>query len=195
MTKTICVYCGSNPGARSDYRKGAEALGVAIAARGWSVVYGGASVGLMGTVADAALAGGAEVYGILPDALQKKELGHKGLTRLEVVSSMHERKQRMAELADAFIAMPGGAGTLEEIFEVWTWGQLGFHDKPCAFLNIADYYTDLVRFLDHQAAERFMRKEHRDMLIIDRNIDMLLERIDRYEAPVVEKWLKDKSQT
>ncbi|MBL4645953.1 MAG: TIGR00730 family Rossman fold protein, partial [Rhizobiales bacterium] len=151
--KRICVFCGSNPGNDPQYLQSAEALAKAIVARGYEVVYGGAEVGLMGKIADTALAAGGHVVGVMPKALIEKEIEHKGLSELHEVSSMHERKALMADLSDGFIALPGGVGTLEEIFEIWTWAQLGHHDKPLAFMNIAGFYDPLCAFLDHQSSE------------------------------------------
>lgn len=187
---SVCVFCGSSPGADPAYLEAAQATGEAIAARGLTLVYGGAKVGLMGAVADAALEAGGQVIGILPKALMIKEIGHPGLSRLEVVASMHERKARMAELADGFIALPGGAGTLEEIFEVWTWGQLGFHAKPTGFLNVSGYYDKLAGFLDHTVEQAFVKPVHRDMLIFRDEPQALLDALAAYDAPASSKWLE-----
>lgn len=188
--KAICVFCGSNPGNHPDYAAAAEALGQAIAKRGATLVYGGAEVGLMGITADAALAAGGEVIGIIPKALMDKEIGHKGLTRLEAVGSMHERKARMAELSDGFVNLPGGTGTLEEMFEVWTWGQLGFHDKPIGVLNVRRFYDPLMAFLDHQRDEGFVKPGLRDTLLSADEPEALLSAMEAYEAPVVQKWVE-----
>ncbi len=188
--RSLCVFCGSSSGWNTDYITAAGHMGRRIAERGLTLVYGGAKVGLMGAVADAALNAGGEVIGVLPEALQRKELAHTGLTRLEVVSSMHERKARMAELSDGFIALPGGAGTLEEIFEIWTWGQLGFHGKPAGFLNVAGYYDKLAEFLDHTVTEAFVKPVHRDMLMFDDNPETLLDGMAAYTPPRAEKWLE-----
>ena len=188
--KSVCVFCGSSPGGDPAYLAAARAIGGEIAGRGLKLVYGGAQVGLMGAVADAALAAGGEVVGVLPKALMIKEIGHAGLSRLEVVASMHERKARMAELSDGFIALPGGAGTLEEIFEIWTWGQLGFHGKPAGFLNVAGYYDRLAGFLDHTVAEAFVKPVHRDMLIFRDAPEALLAALAAYDAPATGKWLE-----
>jgi len=187
--KSICVFCGSNDGDRAAYSRAASELGTAIARRGLTLIYGGAHVGLMGTVADAALEAGGAVIGVMPMALVEKEIAHLGLTELREVGSMHERKAVMADLSDGFIALPGGAGTLEEIFEVWTWGQLGHHDKPVGFLNVEAYFDKLLAFLDHQAEERFMRQEHRDMLVVETDIGRMLDRFAAYQAPKVAKWI------
>ena len=186
---SVCIFCGASPGGDVAYRAAAEAMGRAIVGRGMRLVYGGAKVGLMGAVADAALAAGGEVIGVLPHALTDKEIAHTGLTRLEVVASMHERKARMAELSDAFVALPGGAGTLEEIFEIWTWGQLGFHAKPAGFLNVRGYYDGLRGFVDHAVGEAFLRAPHRDMLIFREDCDEMLDALAAYKPPVVEKWI------
>lgn len=186
---SVCVFCGASPGGDPAYRAAAEAMGREIAGRGLRLVYGGARVGLMGAVADAALGAGGEVIGVLPHALADKEIAHDGLTRLEVVASMHERKARMAELSDGFIALPGGAGTLEEIFEIWTWGQLGFHAKPAAFLNVRGYYNGLRAFVDHAVGEAFLRAPHRDMLIFREDCAAALDALAAYVPPVVEKWI------
>ncbi|WP_211200047.1 TIGR00730 family Rossman fold protein [Breoghania corrubedonensis] len=188
--KAVCVYCGSNPGNRPDYLAAAEALGELIARRGLRLVYGGAEIGLMGRVASAALAAGGEVVGIMPQALVDREIAHKGLTEMHVVASMHERKKMMADLSDGFIALPGGIGTLEELFEVWTWAQLGHHEKPCGLLDVAGYYSKLAAFLDHQVTEGFVRVEHRAMLAIDDDPAALLERFTAYSAPHVTKWVE-----
>jgi uncharacterized protein (TIGR00730 family) len=187
---SVCVFCGSSPGGNPAYLSAARAMGAELAGRGLTLVYGGAKVGLMGAVADAALNAGGEVIGVLPAALEKKELAHLGLTRLEVVDSMHERKARMAELSDGFVALPGGAGTLEEIFEIWTWGQLGFHGKPAGFLNVAGYYDKLASFLDHTVDEAFVKAVHRDMLIFHDAPTALLDALAAYKAPTAGKWLE-----
>ncbi len=185
----ICVFCGSNTGRLPAYAEAARELGQTLAERGIGIVYGGASVGLMGVLADAALDAGGEVVGVIPRALMRREIGHQGLSELRVVESMHARKAMMAELSDAFVALPGGAGTLEEIFEMWTWGQLGDHEKPCALLNVAGYYDKLIGFMDHAAAERFMRPEHRAMLLAADGVADLLAQLGAYHAPHVRKWI------
>jgi uncharacterized protein (TIGR00730 family) len=167
----------------------ARETGGLLAARGLRLVYGGAKVGLMGAVADGAMAAGGEVIGVLPQALTDKEIAHTGLSRLEIVASMHERKARMAELSDGFIALPGGAGTLEEIFEIWTWGQLGFHAKPAAFLNVRGYYDGLRAFVDHAVGEAFLKAPHRDMLIFREDAAQVLDALAAYVPPPVEKWI------
>jgi uncharacterized protein (TIGR00730 family) len=188
--KAVCVFCGSNSGARDSYAAAAREVGRTLAARGLRLVYGGAAVGLMGALADGALEAGGEVIGIIPGALVEREIAHRGLTEIRQVESMHARKALMSDLSDAFLTLPGGAGTLEELFEVWTWGQLGHHRKPVGLLNVDGYFDRLLAFLDHQSEERFMRREHRDMLLAEADIGTLLDRFARYEAPVVDKWIR-----
>lgn len=188
--RAVCVFCGSSPGFRPVYAEAAARTGRTLAQAGLAMVYGGSKVGLMGAAADAALAAGGEVFGVLPRALARKELEHEGLTRLDIVETMHQRKARMAELSDAFLALPGGAGTLEEVFEIWTWGQLAIHAKPAAFLNVEGYYDPLRRFLDHAVEEGFVREAHRDMLVFGEDPARLLEHLGSYVAPAQEKWLE-----
>lgn len=192
--KSICVYCGSSPGRQEAYTEAARDLAKSLVERNLRLVYGGASVGIMGLVADAVLQLGGEAVGVIPQALAQKELAHPNLTELHVTRSMHERKTMMAELADGFIALPGGIGTLEEIFEIWTWAQLGFHGKPCGLLNIAGYYDALITFLDHTVAEQFVRGPHRSMLLVEQDPEALLDRFADYAPPIVQKWVK-KAQT
>ena len=187
--RRVCVFCGSSPGASPTYLATARALGQELARRALGLVYGGASVGLMGAVADGALAGGGEAVGVIPSALEQKELAHGGLTRLEVVSSMHERKARMAELADGFLALPGGMGTLEELSEILTWAQLGLHSKPCAVLDVAGYWRPLVAFFDHAVTERFIRPEHRAMLLVGMEPAALLDAMAAYVPIAHDKWI------
>ena len=187
---SVCVFCGSSPGADPAFLAAAQATGAAIARRGAALVYGGANVGLMGAVADAALAAGGEVFGVLPESLAAKELAHPGLTRIEIVASMHERKARMADLSDAFLALPGGIGTLEEICEIWTWAQLGFHDKPAGFLNVAGFYDPLKIFLDHMTEQAFLKPPHRHMAHFGTGPDELLDAFATYQPPAVEKWME-----
>ena len=187
--RRICVFLGSNPGTNPNYLAATRSLGAEIARRGLATVYGGANVGLMGQLADSALAAGGEVIGIIPEVLRDKELAHQGLSTLKVVGSMHERKALMAELADGFIALPGGLGTLEELCEVLTWAQLGFHKKPCGLLDVDGYYAPLCAFLDHAVAEGFIVPAHRGMLLADSNPAALLDRFTGYVAPVVAKWV------
>ncbi|MDA0164187.1 TIGR00730 family Rossman fold protein [Solirubrobacter ginsenosidimutans] len=172
--KTICVYCGSNPGKDPVYLEAATAMARTFAERGLRIVYGGAQVGVMGAVADAALAAGGEVVGVIPQLLVDREVAHQGLTELHVVENMHERKALMAELADAFVALPGGIGTLEELIEVYTWSYLGIHDKPLAVLNTAGFYDRLTAFLDHAMHEGFLRPEHRSRLLVAPDTEALL---------------------
>lgn len=179
----ICVFCGSKTGARAEYIKAARDVGHMLAERGIGVVYGGASVGLMGEVADAALAVGGEVIGVIPRGLFGREVAHRGLTDLRVVADMHERKATMARLSDAFIALPGGSGTLEEVFEVWTWGQIGVHEKPCGLLDIDGYFGRLSAFIDHMVTEQFLKPEHRQMLSVHSDVDELLRQFELYEPP------------
>ena len=186
--RRLCVYCGSSPGASPGYRAAAVALGTLLAARGIGLVYGGGNIGLMGIVADAVLRGGGEVIGVIPQALAEKELAHAGATQLLVVGSMHERKQRMAELADGFIALPGGIGTLEELFEVFTWLQLGFHTKPVALLNVAGFFDPLLIFLARVRDEQFLRAEHHDCLLTDSDPAALLAKMAGFTPPDLGKW-------
>ncbi len=181
--RTLCVYCGSSAGRDPAYADAARALGRQMAERGLSLVYGGGHVGLMGIIADAVLDAGGEVTGVIPAALMEAEVGHERLSRLHVVKDMHERKAMMAEQADGFIAMPGGIGTLEELFEVMTWLQLGYHAKPVGVLNVRGFYDGLLAFLDQQQATGFLRAEHRALLIADTDPASLLERMMRFEMP------------
>ena len=174
MIKSVCVFCGSSIGAKDSYAEGARALGREIARRGLTLVYGGGSVGLMGVIADAALEAGGAVHGVIPQSLESKEVGHKGLTRKDVVTTMHERKARMEALSDAFIAMPGGIGTYEEIFEIWTWAQLGFHAKPVALLNVQGFFDPLTDFIEHAARQGFLTEADRDLLHVDADPERLL---------------------
>ncbi len=192
--KRVCVFCGSSPGSRPGYAAAAREMGTLLAERGIGVVYGGGRVGLMGTVADAALAAGGEVVGVIPEALVAREVGHAGLTELRVVRSMHERKALMADLADAFVALPGGLGTWEELCEVLTWAQLGIHDKPCGILNAEGYYDGLLALLDHAVAERFVRPEHRALVLEAAEPARMLALLQGFEAPAVTKWI-DRSET
>jgi len=190
----LCVFSGSSPGAHPDYVRTAQELGRSLAAAGVGLVYGGASVGLMGAAADAALEAGGEAIGVIPQALVDREIAHQGLSELRIVSSMHERKALMAELAGGFVALPGGMGTLEELFEVYTWTQLGLHSKPLGLLDVRDYFAALVAFLDHAVAERFMTVEHRELLVVEKRAEALLEAFRRWRPPARAKWI-DRSQT
>ena len=188
--KSVCVFCGSNPGNDPVYAAGARAMGAEIARRGLTLVYGGGAVGLMGIVANAAMEAGGQVHGVIPKALKDKEVGHVGLTRLEVVDTMHTRKARMAELSDGFIAMPGGIGTFEELFEIWTWAQLGIHRKPLAFLNVAGFYDPLHTFLDNTTEAGFLRQTHRDMAMTETDPATLLDRMHDYVPSAQIKWVE-----
>ena len=187
--KAVCVYCGSSPGRLEAYADGARALGQALVARDLGLVYGGASIGLMGLVADTVLQLGGRVVGVIPQALARKEVVHRHLTELHVTQSMHQRKTMMAELSDGFIAMPGGIGTFEEIFEIWTWAQLGIHAKPCGLLNVAGYFDALINFLDHATAEQFLKAPHRAQLIVEQQPLALLDQFGAYQPPSTAKWL------
>jgi len=188
--RRLCVFCGSSPGAGPGYTDGARRLGQTLAARGIGLVYGGAQVGLMGVLADSVMSAGGSAIGVIPRALEDLELAHRGLSELRVVGSMHERKALMAELADGFIALPGGMGTLEELFEVLTWAQLGMHRKPCGLLDVDGYFTALLGFLDHMVVQRFLRPEHRAMILVESAPDSLLARFDAYEPPQLVKWIE-----
>ena len=188
--RNLCVFCGSAAGARPAYAASAHALADSLARRGMGLVYGGGSVGIMGILADACLARGVPVEGVIPRHLDEREIGHKSLTRLHVVESMHERKALMAELSDGFVALPGGIGTMEEIFEVYTWGQLGLHPKPVALLDVEGYYRPLVQFLDHATTEGFLRPEHRGFLLSGSEIDPLLDAMTAWRPPKVAKWME-----
>lgn len=187
--RRLCVYAGSNAGASPAYAGAAQALGRELAARGVGLVYGGGRVGLMGAIADATLAAGGEAIGVIPQALLDRELGHRGLTELRVVGSMHERKALMAELADGFVALPGGIGTLEELIEVFTWSQLGIHAKPCGVLDVEGFYGGLADLLDHMVREGFLREAHRGVLLFDPEPAALLDRLAASEPPDVHKWI------
>jgi len=188
MAKRFCVFCGSSLGAQPGYARAAESLARSLAANGLGLVYGGSNAGLMGVLADTALAAGAEVIGVIPRALVAKEVAHRGLRDLRVVDSMHERKALMAELSDGFIALPGGFGTLDEVCEVLTWTQLGLQRKPCGLLNVESYYDALLTLFDHAVAERFLKPVHRQMVIADENADALVKRMLACEVPAADKW-------
>jgi uncharacterized protein (TIGR00730 family) len=187
--KRLCVYCGSNLGDSPAYRHAAETLARALAERGIGIVYGGGNVGLMGAVADAALEAGGEVIGVIPQALMDREVGHAGLSELRVVGSMHERKLAMADLSDAFVALPGGIGTLEELIEVYTWSQLGLHAKPCSLLDVAGYWGPLVAALDRMVESGFLRAQHRELLVVADDPDDLLARLESWRPRSVDKWI------
>jgi uncharacterized protein (TIGR00730 family) len=185
----LCVFCGSSSGSSPHYAAAASRFGRLLAARGIGLVYGGGSVGLMGAVADGALEAGGDVIGVIPEALMKREIGHAGVPDMRVVGSMHERKALMAELSDAFVALPGGIGTFEEFFEVWTWSQLGLHAKPCALLNVGGYYDGLLAFLEHATSERFLRPAHLGFLVVEDDPEALLARLPLVVVPSVPKWI------
>ena len=184
----ICVYCGSNSGNHPIYKEAALELADVLVRHDYELVYGGADKGIMGVIADAVLEQGGKVHGVIPKMLCEKEFAHQNLTELHIVASMHERKTMMAALSDGFIAMPGGYGTLEEIIEIITWGQLKFHDKPCGLLNIDSYFDHLLAYLDHATAEGFLRTENRQMMLCDDTAAGLVQQFEAYSAPKVEKW-------
>ncbi|CAD7844720.1 MAG: Lysine decarboxylase family [Olavius algarvensis Delta 4 endosymbiont] len=185
--KSICVFCGSSPGARLEYASSARQLGKLLAERGFTLVYGGGNVGMMGQLANAVLENGGQVTGIIPEAIADMEVAHTGLSDLRVVDSMHTRKALMAELADGFIALPGGWGTLEEFVEVLTWAQLGFHAKPCGLLNVVGYYDSLLEFINQTADQQFIQPEHRELILVEENPAALLDRMTAYVAPQLDK--------
>lgn len=187
--KSITVFCGSNSGFRSEYADAAKNLANQLVEQNIRLVYGGGNVGLMGIIADEVMNNGGEVIGIIPEALDQKEVGHHGISELRIVGSMHERKAAMAELADGFIAMPGGIGTFEEFFEILTWAQLGFHDKPCGILNVANYYDGLLSLCDNAVTEGFLRPAHRQLILADSEASSLLERMKNFQPPTVVKWI------
>ena len=185
-----CVFCGSSPGARPVYTEAAEDFGMLLVQNGITLVFGGATVGLMGRLADTVVSEGGEAIGVIPQALVDREIAHLGLTDLHVVETMHERKQRMADLSDAFVALPGGLGTLDELFEIYTWAQLGMHEKPIGILNVEGYFDGLAGFLEHAVAERFVREEHREMLIVEDEPAPMLERLKNFDpASLTPKWI------
>lgn len=183
----IAVYCGSSLGARPSYADAARRLGASLADRGIVLVYGGAGIGLMGALANAVTAAGGAAVGVIPRALVEREIAHAALTDLRIVDSMHERKALMTDLADGFVALPGGMGTIDELAEAITWGQLGIHSKPCALLDVDRYFTDFLSFLDHGAAEGFLRREHRDALVVETDPDALLDRLEAASG-IPAKW-------
>ena len=193
--KSICVYCGSNAGSRPAYAERAKALGERIAKEGLTLVYGGGNVGLMGTVADAALAAGGEVIGVIPEQLVNWEVAHKGVTRLEVVANMHERKKRMFDISDAFVALPGGFGTLDEMFEMLTWRQLGLGKKPCAFLGVNGFWQPLMAMLDTMVRERFLHPEQRADMWHGTDLDAMLGWMRGYVPAQADKWLDEKRRS
>lgn len=185
----ICVFCGSNHGSRSEYTEAAKKLGRTLANRKIGLVYGGAKVGIMGTLADTVLSNGATVIGVMPRFLVEKEVAHSRLSDLHIVDTLHERKSLMAELSDAFIALPGGFGTLEEFFEVVTWAQLGMHKKPCGLLNVCGYFENLIMFLNKAVSEKFLREEHREMIFIHESPEELIDQFESYVPPAVNNWM------
>ena len=185
----ICVYCASNLGTREDYANAAQVLAAAIVERGFELVYGGSSMGVMGVLADGVLERGGKVHGVIPELLLDKEVSHQGLTELHVVKTMHERKALMESLSDAFVALPGGFGTLEELVEILTWGQLHIHAKPVGILNVAGYFDGLIAYLDHAVAEGLLTSESRDMLLCAAEPAGLFEQFERYAAPTADKWM------
>jgi uncharacterized protein (TIGR00730 family) len=189
--KRIAVFCGSSNGATDLYIKGAKKLGEELARRNISLVYGGASVGVMGAVADAVLESGGHVIGVMPAFLEEREIAHKNVSELIVVESMHERKAKMAELADGFISLPGGPGTLEEFFEIFTWAQLGLHHKPCGLLNINEYYTPLVSLFNHMTEEQFLQEKYRAMALVDTEPQGLLDQFHTYQPPSVKTYITE----
>src|SRR4051812_40874818 len=189
MIRTVCVFCAASPGADPVYVAGAAAMGRLLAGSGRRLVYGGGRTGLMGALADGALAAGGEVIGVMPRHLVEREVAHRGLSELRVVDSMHDRKAQLAELADGFVALPGGLGTLEELFEVWTWGQLGLHRKPYGLLEMAGYYAPLLAFLDHAVSAGFIRSEYRALLVVDTEPAGLLARMEAMHPPALPRWL------
>ncbi|HET9704981.1 MAG TPA: TIGR00730 family Rossman fold protein [Vicinamibacterales bacterium] len=188
--RRLCVFCGSSVGNNSAYADAAEAMGALLAKRGIGLVYGGGHVGLMGVIAEAALAAGGEVIGVIPRALFEREIGHSGVTDLRIVDSMHTRKAMMADLADAFVAMPGGVGTFEELFEAITWTQLGLHRKACGLLNVAGFYSPLAAFIDQAVSEGFIKPIHRAAIVVDDDPERLLDTLSTVQVPDVPKWIK-----
>ena len=187
--RRLAVFCGSNPGARPDYIAAARAFGKLLCAREIGIVYGGSSVGLMAALADTMLDDLGDIIGVIPRMLVEREVANKTIADLRIVGSMHERKAMMAELADGFVALPGGIGTLEEFFEIWTWGQLGMHEKPVWLLNVAGYFDPLLEFLDRAVEEKFVREVHRDMVVVESDPAVLLSRFEAYDPPRVVKWI------
>jgi hypothetical protein len=191
----VCVFCGSKAGERPEYRAAAVAVGRQLVERGWGLVYGGGSVGLMGVVADAVLEAGGEVIGVIPEALATKELLHASVQPMHVTPGMHARKQLMADHADAFVALPGGFGTFEELFEIITWSQLGLHAKPVGLLNTAGFYVPLVNLIEHAIAEGFIKPAHRDLLVVSDDPAALLDRLQIHVLPPVRRWIRTDEQT
>ncbi len=192
MIKRLCVYCGSNYGSRPEYNQAARELARVMVNKNIGLVYGGASIGVMGEIADAFLKEGGEVIGVIPKELLVREAAHTGITELRKVNTMHDRKAMMAELSDGFIALPGGLGTIEEFFEIWTWAQLGMHQKPCGLLNAGQYYDKLIEFIDHAVSERFIKEVYRSMVFVEDQPHILLQKFESYEAPEVARWIDQK---
>jgi len=190
----LCVFCGSNHGVRTAYAGAARELGRLLAVEGITLVYGGGRVGLMGETADAALESGGEVIGVIPRALDTKELAHRGVTEMHVVETMHERKALMADLADGFISLPGGLGTFDETFEILTWAQLGIHQKPCGLLNLEGYFDELISFLNHAVGEQFVKPQHRELVLVETEPSPLLKRMRSYKSTVTEKWIRGENR-
>lgn len=190
----VCVYCGSGVGCDPAFVSAAAAFGRLLAERGLGLVYGGGRVGLMGVLADAALSAGGEVVGVIPEALARKEVGHRGVTKLLVVANMHERKKAMADFADAFVALPGGVGTLEELFESFTWLQLGYHRKPVGVLNVNGYFDHLLAFLRHTVESHLLKQRQLDQLLVDTDPARLLDRLRAFEAPAKDRWIEQRDQ-
>ncbi|MCU6793094.1 MULTISPECIES: TIGR00730 family Rossman fold protein [Paenibacillus] len=186
--KTLAVYCGSSTGIDPIYMEEARKLGQALAANGLDLVYGGAAVGCMGAVADAVMESGGKVIGVIPKKLANVEIAHEHLTELHIVDTMHERKALMAQYADGFIALPGGTGTLEEWFEVFTWAQLGYHNKPCALLNINNYYTPILSLFDHMIEQGFVKEAYKNLIVIDNDPTLLIEQLKNFKAEYINKW-------
>ncbi len=193
QVRSLCIFCGSNSGSNPIYKKAAVELGELFAAERINLIYGGSSVGLMGIIADACLKKGGRVIGVIPKALELKEVSHRGLTELHVVDSMHERKHQMFEMSDGFVTIPGGLGTFDELTEMLTWGQLGLHQKPSAILNVNGFYDSFIEQLNRCVTEGFIRKEHRDMLLIENDMHSLLAKFRSYSPPTIEKWI-DRAQ-
>ncbi|MDQ3506982.1 MAG: TIGR00730 family Rossman fold protein [Actinomycetota bacterium] len=187
--ESVCVFCGSSAGNVSAFGEAARGLGAEVARRKLRLVYGGGKVGLMGIVADAAIENGGEVVGVIPEALFGKEVGHEGLTELKVVGSMHERKKRMADLSDGFVALPGGFGTFEEFLEVLSWAQLSIHEKPCALLNVENFFDPLLDLFDGATSKGFVHPEHRSLVLSERTPEVLLDAMEKYRPPETQKWV------
>lgn len=191
--KKVCVFCGSSPGGHVQYMEKAEELGLELTRRKIGLVYGGAKIGVMGRIADSVLKNGGEAIGVIPKALKIKEVAHEGLSKLHVADNMHARKALMYEISDAFIALPGGIGTLDEFFEIFTWTQLGFHQKPCGLLNVRGYYDKLLGFLNHMVSEKFVKEKHMEMLLVDEGPSAMLDKFLDYHPIQLKKWADGKN--